>query len=389
VSAEEEFPVSYLEKSPTELLASLDVEPDAPSGVDVAAAMATGRRRRRGRTAAAGAAVAALVGGTAIGGTLAFGGASPAPPPSCAAVPLPMGGFTSIDVTGADPTGRYIAGQADPVAGQKSSVVVWHDDEIVDVLRRPGVVLSDFTSRGVGVGYQVDGGQAYLYRDGKLTTLKGERAGAAAVNEAGVIVGRAGDRPARWTSSVAAPAPLPMPPGATGGTAVAVAGDGTIVGWIDDAKGRRSAYLWRTDGTHGPLPLPTIDGRPAFSFKPESIRDGWIYGTMTVQSEAITSRRSMPSAGPDNRLRDAWPINVLPFRYELATGRSERLPRHADVRAAAFYVGDRVVTLPPDPTATEPASYAADSVGDDGRTAAGDGHVVSGGPFRPVGWRCD
>jgi hypothetical protein len=379
--------VSYLEKSPTELFAPLDVEPDAPSRVDIAAAMATGRRYRRGRAAAAVGAAAALVGGTAFGGALAFGGASPPEPlPSCVAVPLPMGTFTSIDVTGADPTGRYVAGQADPLWGQKSSVVVWRDGEIVEVLRRPGVVLSDLTSRGLGVGHDEEDVHAYVYRDGTLTTLKGEKAAAVAVNEAGVIVGRAGDRPVRWASPDAEPSPLPLPPRGTGGSAVAVAGDGTIVGRVDmGATAHHVAYLWRADGTHGPLPLPTVGGHRAAWFRPESIRDGWIYGTMTLPVEAVDPGRRGPSAAPHGEMRV---FTRLPFRYEVATGRSDRLPEPADKSLAAFYLGDRVLSLPPDPTAAEGSSYRVDSVGDDGRTAAGESDTVSGGLIRPVSWRC-
>jgi hypothetical protein len=48
-----------------------------------------------------------------------------------------------------------------------------------------------------------------------------------------------------------------------------------------------------------------------------------------------------------------------------------------------------VVSLPPDPTQSEAASYRAVSVGDDGRTAAGESDTVSAGPVRPVSWRCD
>nr|BFE71633.1 hypothetical protein GCM10020092_049340 [Actinoplanes digitatis] len=85
--------MSYHEKSGTELLAPLNVDPDRPSRVDIAAAMTTGRRKRRLGLAAAGAAVVALAGGTAVGGTLAFDGPGPDPAPerlpACVATPCP------------------------------------------------------------------------------------------------------------------------------------------------------------------------------------------------------------------------------------------------------------------------------------------------------------
>ncbi|MCA2212429.1 hypothetical protein [Jidongwangia harbinensis] len=380
--------MSYLEKGPTELFAPLDAEPDAPSRVDIVAAMATGRRHKRGRVAAAGAAVVALAGGTAIGGTLAFSGAAPEPLPDCVAVPLPMAGFSSIDVTGADPSGRYIAGQADPVWGQKSSVVVWRDHEIVDVLRRPGVLLSDFTSRGVGVGRDAEQRRAYVYRDGKLATLDGGPAAAFAVNEDGVIVGSVGDRPARWAAAGAAPTPLPVPSGVTRGAATEITDDGTIVGWLEiDDKFPRQAYLWRADGTHGPLTLPTVDGERAVGFEAESIRDGWIYGQIRVLDKVVTA--GGPSASTAPGVTSLTAFKDLPFRYEVATGRWDRLSRPADRSRAFFYVGDRVLSLPPNPEADEPTYYTADTVGEDGRSAAGDDNAVSGGLFRPVSWQCE
>jgi hypothetical protein len=379
--------VSYLEKSPTELFASLDGEPDAPSRVDIAAAMVTGRRRKRGRVAAACAAVAALVGGTAVGGALAFGGASPEPLPHCVAVPLPMGSFTSIEVTGGDPTGRYIAGLGDPLPGQKSSVVVWHDGEIVDVLRRPGVRLSDFTAGGVGVGG--DDTRAYVYRDGTLTALKGERAAAVAVDGAGVVVGRVGQRPARWASPAGDPVLLPLPPGATTGSAVAVAADGTIAGHVSDKDGLvLTAYLWRPDGSHGPVDLPVVDGKRALWFEPQSVRGGWVYGALVVQGDRVTARTG-PSGEPVPIEPAIHAFRQIPFRIEVTTGRSQALPQPADRSLGALYVGDRVVTLPPDPTAAEGSDYHVSAVGDDGRTAAGESSASSGPPIRPVAWRCD
>jgi hypothetical protein len=379
--------VSYLEKGPTELFAPLDAEPDAPSRVDIAAAMATGRRHKRGRAAAVGAAVVALAGGTAIGGTLAFSGAAPDPLPDCFAIPLPMGTETSIDVTGTDPYGRYIAGRADPVAGQKSSVVVWHDNKIVDVLRRPGVVLSDFTSRGVGVGHEVDGRHAYVYRDGKLSTLDGEQAAAFAVDESGVIVGKVADRPARWASPTAEPAPLPLPAGANRGAATMIADDGTIFGLVEgDTMYSRSGYSWRPDGTHGPLAPPMVDGERAHWFEPESIRDGWIYGEMTMPGGRVIVGTG-PSAGTDAGIGPT--IKHLAFRYEVSTGRWDRLPEDVGTSGAYFYLGDRVVPLPLDPAADETAYYYADIVGDGGRFVVGDRSGPSIGPFRPVSWRCE
>jgi hypothetical protein len=228
-----------------------------------------------------------------------------------------------------------------------------------------------------------------VYRDGTLTALKGERAAAVAVDGAGVIVGRVGQRPARWASPAGDPVLLPLPPGATTGSAVAVAADGTIAGHVSDKDGLvLTAYLWRPDGSHGPVDLPVVDGKRALWFEPQSVRGGWVYGALVVQGDRVTARTG-PSGEPVPIEPAIHAFRQIPFRIEVTTGRSQALPQPADRSLGALYVGDRVVTLPPDPTAAEGSDYHVSAVGDDGRTAAGESSASSGPPIRPVAWRCD
>ncbi|MEU7901439.1 hypothetical protein [Actinoplanes sp. NPDC049118] len=369
--------MSYHEKSATELLAPLNVDPDRPSRVDIAAAMAGVRRKRRYTFTAAGAAAVALAGGTAFGGALAFDRSQPAPEPLpvCVATELPMGKYSSVQVTAADPTGRYIAGRANPIAGMKSALIVWHDNTIAEIVKRDKLVITDFDTRGVGVGFEINGSRAYVYRNGALTPLKGDRVEARAINEAGVIVGasisNSARRPVRWASATADPEPLPMPAGVTGALAVDLAEDGTIVGRTDDHGG----YLWLPDGTHRPIAPPEIGGTPAYGFEPRRLRGGWVYGEASFPDGAVKDQ-SEARAGD------------VPFRYQIATGRYERLPVN-DGRPAV-HVGNRLIPLPGDTNESREYNHVVRTFSADDRAFAGDNHgLTSDDPFHPMSWRCE
>ncbi|AGZ41565.1 hypothetical protein [Actinoplanes friuliensis] len=376
--------MSFDEKSPTELLEPMNVDPDQPSRVDIAAAMRTGRRRKRFTITGAGAAIAALVGGVAIGGNLAFGGADPAPLPplpDCVGIPLPMAGYETVEVTGADPTGRWIAGQANPIAGTVSAAVVWHDDKVVEVLKKPGIALHDLTSTGVGVasGY---GKGSYLYRNGELTPLEGGKwLSARSINENGVIAGESGKRSVRWASATAEPEVLPLPAGATGSMIVDLAEDGTILGQVADAHHDLTGYLWFPDGTGRAIPVPRDGDREATRYRAEQIRGGWVYGRAEVPAVVSVAPSDGSTTGT---LYDV--SKEAPFRYEIATGKSERLAYPSNLSEPFLHLGNRLVVLPVD--RARPAGYRAITVGADGLTAAGHGNPGTSAPFYPMSWRC-
>nr|BFE71632.1 hypothetical protein GCM10020092_049330 [Actinoplanes digitatis] len=278
-----------------------------------------------------------------------------------------MGGYKTIQVTGSDPTGRYVAGRANPVADMRSTVVVWHDNRIARIVKKDRLELTDFTTKGVGVGYEVDGTRAYVYTDGTLTPLKGDRLTADAINEAGVIVGTSAVRPVRWASATADPEPLPLPAGTAQGVVSGLAEDGTIVGRVDLDIG----YLWLPDGTHRPIAAPEIDGVPARGFVPVELRNGWIYGDAMVPVDTGGIEATA----------------MRPFRYQLATGRYERLAKQDGT--PSFYLGSWLVPLPGDPSVSGRTSYAVTAVSDDNRALAGDSNASSGGAFLPVSWRCE
>jgi hypothetical protein len=297
------------------LLRVLDEEPRLPSTVDVARALAEGRRRRRTRkvrTYCGGAAAVVLLvvaGGFAVLGVPPAGGdqrtaqsvppsatptaeASPSAPASTPAGPDEAGAPSSCEVsrlavpdgrvksivTGADPSGRYIAGRSyhAGTGGRLLKVWLWDRGKATQVpLPGEDQLLSDVNTHGVAVGtsYEADGPHPYLYRDGVVTRLPGVRTGAAvAINDAGVIAGNdlTTNTPVIWRSPTEPPVALPVPSGGAGITEAAdLAEDGTVVG-----RAAERAYVWAPNGTGGFLATP--DGMR--SGAAIAIRGPWVIG---------------------------------------------------------------------------------------------------------------
>lgn len=395
------------------LLEELRADPPGPPALDVPRMMAEGRRRRRLRRWSGGVAVAAVTAVAAGGGTMAVSalrdGPDPAPttpppttvaaappavPTGCKVTLLPTGGVGKALVTGGDPSGRYLAGRVYP-DGAGVRTVLWKDGRPAPGATIPGSDASfdDITTAGVAVGTGFDGRgrqQAYVYRDGAVTRLRGGEAGAAAINEAGVIVGSVGEiysgRPARWSSAGAAPTRLAMPAGFDVGEARGIAEDGTIVGVVGRRAMESTGHLWSPDGTGLLLPLPTVSGRKATAFWPESITDGRIVGR-AVFDAADGGTRTFAS-----------------MRYRIADGRYERLPVTLGppaIGAANGWVlattgrsepvivaGSRVVKLPRYAGLRE---YEVSSFSADGKVAGGyttDSSGEVGVDNRPLMWTC-
>ncbi len=215
--------------------------------------------------------------------------------------------------------------------------------------------------------------QAFRYENGRFTPLRGTDVGASAINEAGVVVGAQGDVetiPIRWASATAAPEKLPLPPGATQGSAGGIAEDGTVVGSAGPDIHSLNGYLWFPDGTGRYLPLPRMrDGKRATSFSPQAISNGWVSG------DAIYETRDMTA--------------FTPMRYRISTGEYEMLS--TDIaggrlvtaegwvvgegrRSPVMIAGKRTVELPPYGKAgTTPGEVSYDV-----RAVSADGHVVIG-----------
>jgi uncharacterized membrane protein len=399
------------------ILRTIPDEPPAPSTIDVARTMADGRRRRRVRRWSGGVALAAVTAVAAGGGTVAVAAlrdeapapvpsptatattpatvaAAPAPlPAGCTVTMLPSGGIRQALVTSGDPSGHYLAGRVYPAAGVHT--VLWKDGVLQPRPPMPGADASfdDINSSGVAVGtsFAGDRQQAYVSAGNVMTRLRGGRAVAAAINDAGRIVGTLGDPvfggvPVLWPSSGAGPVRLALPAGYPFGAAKAIDEDGTVVGLVAKKAREGTGYLWRADGTGRPMPLPTVEGQKASYFWPESISKGWIFGRAVRDSH------------------DGGVRTFASYRYSLATNKYEKLPVQLAPPALGaengwilgatndyrpvIIAGSRVVRLP---RYNQMKEYEVTALSADGKVAAGyttDTTDTEGVANRPIVWSC-
>ncbi|MEU4560999.1 hypothetical protein AB0F72_21680 [Actinoplanes sp. NPDC023936] len=390
----------------TELLRSLDDEPDTPSTVDVRRAIATARRTRRVRRGVTGAGAAVVTVAASLAGfTLTRPTAAPPPPvlatsapqPSVAAAPtvtrcaisrLPVPDKAPMAlVTAADPTGAWIAGRIYPKSGGYQAVL-WHDGTVAKVML-PGDLeeaLRDVNSSGTAVGwsYTEDGPVPYAYRNGEITKLAASGS-ALGINDAGRIVGDDDEGNAVvWESVGAKPSRLPAPSSAKTVQARAIDLDGTVVGSLDLSI----PYIWLPDGTHRRMPMPEIDGKPAAIAQAFDIRNGWVTGMASTKSFK-DSRGSAP---------------VHAVRWNLRTGESElvgELQYPADaVNAYGWQVGNDRKGYPVLITGEKPirlpglAKHRADGTATIASTLSDDGRIIAGqsddttNTIQAVMWRC-
>jgi hypothetical protein len=392
------------------LLRPLAGEPAGPPRIDVAKAMRDGRRLRRRRWWTGGTAFAAVTATAVAGGVLAAATDPDKPrpdlppdpilPAACVLEVLPLGAHKSVDVTGGDPSGTYLVGSSDPVYGKKHAVLVWRDGKLIADVPVPGdeLTMSDINGSGIAVG-STNGVPFYpvIYRDGKVSKLRGGLGRAVAINDAGVIVGMLGkygeEVPARWATPDAEPQPLPIEGVQAGPFAqqvVDLAEDGTIAG---SGGGGLSdgGYLWLPDGSRHGIKLPKIPG--AAGFKPGAFRHGWLYGLVML-------RVSAASSGPAVMDGDG----MTPYRYDPRTETWQKLPDPpygvqiaggANLSALAdpkIYVGDQILSLPPYAPAVENGdAFDIHALSDDARIVGGSTLSGRADPeldLRPLLWRC-
>ncbi|GLZ62488.1 hypothetical protein [Micromonospora sp. NBRC 107095] len=365
--------------------------------VDVSRAVRDGRRRRQRRRVAGVAALTVLagvgvVGAVQVGGTAsspapttpalavspaATGSAAPRPPVTCQASWLsqPIDGPVAVAV-GVDPTGRYVVG--DIGTGQEDGrVVLWTDGRPV-VLPKTARHAAAVNASGHVVGTDGDG-TGWVYRDGKLRPLATPPGYDAvlvhAVNARGDIVGTArrsddSHQAVRW--STAQPQTYRLI-GQRGSTATGITDDGTIVGEMD-----QQPYRWTPQGVGAALTVP--EGYPRASV--ESAQGEWAVGMV-----------------PGGSNGDA--VQMLPVRWNLATGAVGLLPFPGASGISGegeVLVGDGApLIVAPDGTsrrlpgrpevrATEPGTYTAEGISDDGLTVVG--AVYENQAYRPLVWRC-
>lgn len=328
-----------------------------------------------------------------------------ASPTSCALhrLPLPVG-TRNVEVTGGDPSGRYLLGRVlpgatAPVPGAPH-VVVWHDGRVESAPRHPGgLKLSDVNSSGVAVGSAgaYPAAPPSVYRSGVVSPLPGARFGVAtAINENGTIAGVSfvgTDERAvalRWASATAKPVVLPLPAGYTLRSVNGIDEDGTVVGVASTSADAPVGYVWRPDGIGYRLPRPPETERLVVTgYEAADIRDGRVAVNGWVSDD------------------DGERVMFWTFQYDVRAGQyrqvgpwmSYRWVYAAAVNAAGWFAGGGGLdtawpSLVTDdgfqelPRLTTPTDFdtVARTVSDDGRVIGGT--ASRGDDSEPIVWRC-
>jgi hypothetical protein len=337
----------------SEELATMDIP---RSTVDVSAVMRTGRARARRRhtagTAAAVALVLLAVPGVVAGWRVAEGHGSTvdggptaaAPPDRIAASPSAAGGVATtmtgpcritalpvpsgappLEVTDADPSGRYVIAATSDGRDSTAHLSIRWDGTVATVIPVGGTnsVALAVNASGVVVGWGDHGNSSasqfpWTYREGRVSALPlpvgyPNEVHANGINAAGDVVGTAIDPAYSGKVALLWPADqpgtvrvLPMP--ALPGTAkrvrtVGVAEDGSVVATIGDPD-HTVAYRWGPDGKGGPLAVP------------DGVTDGWVAAVRGWQAFGGVSTGAAPNG--------VMPT-LTPARWDLRTGEVELL----------------------------------------------------------------
>lgn len=340
-------------------------------------------------------------------------------PKACTLASLPLGKYKSAEVAGGDSTGRWQFGLSNPVVDTgPQRLLIWHDGRLTGEAELPGIELTmaDVNSSGVvvGDGHHRTGDTSnfrpYVYRDGKISLLKGGLGRAVAINDDGVIVGQLvdGNREVavRWRSPDAQPEPLPMPPKGVRSDATTIAPDGTIAGYVGyiepgaknvEVSGREAGngYLWLPDGTVRMLEAPPTADDPLSTVTPIVFRFGWLYADQNVAVETGTdiqaSRGLLYRYDP---LSDTWQKLADGQRvFGQVPGPGRGSPYEGLDSVPKVYIGGRLLTLPMSAPIADPQvdSALVAAISDDAHVLPGwtvSGQTDPTQPFRPIIWRC-
>ncbi|GIJ44469.1 hypothetical protein Val02_13550 [Virgisporangium aliadipatigenens] len=400
------------------LLRPLDTEPPPVSTVSIAKALADGRKLRRLRrikmycagtaTAVALVAAAGLViaphapgrersaapGGLSVSGD-ASGTGSDAPgpvaavptsgplPSSCTVLPLEIpGGYTTGEVLGADPTGRYAVGTA---GATDPEVIFWDNGKgIRATVPGQDPELRDVNRNGVAVGTSRDDGgyHAWIYRDGRATELAGpNNATADNIGAGGAIIGHVYEAnryyPVFWQSPQEKARPLALPAGATNAVVRDVDDNGRMVGHVETKP-----WLWEPSGFGHELPLPK---------GVQSVSEMWIRGDWVSANDA------------DSGLGIRWNLStdeVITTEINSTRRRNSARPINAQGWMVANDREGRPFLTAPDqspfrlpllsseaPSTSEYLNYAVE-LSDEGRTVYGNSYDKGLKAKAAVVWRC-
>ena len=399
------------------VLRPLAVEPFPSPTVDIDRAIADGRRGNRRHRVLAGVAVAAvgaLTVTTAVG-IARSGHASTAPsatvdaaataataaPQRCDIEQLAVPGDTRpVRVTGMDPTGRFVLGQALPTTNTNADQpsLIW-DGGQPTWIHLPGTQqeISDITTAGVAVGTYTQGGLPHpvVVRGGQVTPLTGVYAGqATAIDDAGTIVGvdihsaKATPVPVRWDSPTSRAVDLPLPAGFPYGWASDIAEDGTIVGAVSNERGESRGYVWLPGGAAHELPAPVSTGavHGLTGAVPTAVGGEWASGSGTatggdggaVKVGVVWNLQTgeatiLPGFGPLGVAGNGWIVGTDTTRHPGAT----------------LLAGGRTVALPALANLTNDATNVVVAISADGRVLAGQSDAsAAADTTKPVLWHC-
>ncbi|WP_433063245.1 hypothetical protein [Dactylosporangium sp. CS-033363] len=372
---------------------ALDGEPGA-SAVDVMRAVADGERHhRRVRLAGSAGVATAVLGILATGWLVTTGWRGPAAPqpadsmpgaptapasaaPVCRAAQLttPAGQPPKGVVTGADASGRYIAGRTYPDDNHPSPVI-WVDGVPHPVaISGDDPMLTDVNATGDAVGTSLvhEVFASWVYKGGTVTRLKGNAARVVALNDRGTMVGSTANGAARWDSPAAAPVSLPNPVPGWKTTASDIGEDGTIVGTASGGGWENVAVLWHPDGRVETLPAPTGDGATSKDYRGIAIRGDY------VLVKALYDQPGGKRFEGVVRNRRTGAMTGTPGLYTAVNGRGWMAGSSGLVTAT-----DKV-TLPGLNAGDDPRGSEVYALSDDGTRLAGQ---VGGTPL-PVVWTC-
>ncbi|WP_433828306.1 hypothetical protein ACQP2E_02695 [Actinoplanes sp. CA-015351] len=376
--------------------------------IDVGKAMRDGLRARRVRAWSTAVAVTAGVAVVVTGGLLVFRPHNQALPPvlptdpsvptSCVAGELPLGTAKAAGVNSGDPSGTYLVGSSEPVAGGDHNVLVWRDGKLVAnvAYQGPRVSMSDINGSGVAVGATTGGvTYPYAYESGRVTRMKGA-GNAVAINDAGIVAGDTepvikDPRPQRWASWDAEPELMPMPAGMTAGQAFDITEDGTILTSLWD-RSSGGIYLWHADGTVEKVELPkAAPGHEVFA-GPVAFHFGWLYAE--VRTPSLNSSESTPE---ERTVGMAYRYDPASRTWQNLGSRSFAVQVPAVQRRGGgfiqdeptVYVGKKVLALPP-LTRFEDDSFGVAFISADARIVAGSNlsGIAAERPVVPIIWRC-
>jgi RNA polymerase sigma-70 factor (sigma-E family) len=212
-------------------------------------------------------------------------------PTTCQQFPLPLPeGFNETSyVSAADPTGRFIGGEAKQ--GDQTRLVIWEDGQLRDSFPLMGssIDLIAINSHGVAIAQAItdaNESQGYVFANGNVQRLAGTNVTVFGIANDGRLVGTSGGSPVVWDTVKSSPRLLPMPPGVRQGYATGISEEGLIVGVVgkrleEEGLGSgQSSLVWLPNGTWQPLKAPA--SRTADLVKVRGVRGHWAFGVSSA-----------------------------------------------------------------------------------------------------------